>query len=188
MEAQVAQCTAVSQKSEREYITLRDAIKHLGDGWKQDVERLKREMHERETKWKKEAEDVGFKYRRLLSQVEKERALQTSVKELKAEEERVKREWEDALLKQIQELRTGIQRGESETSTAGKTAQYVSTILRSYYACACVFFISNVHVCSMFCAHAPFTGTSRTSCRDYEVSSGPFRVRQPKKTMTEELA
>ena len=66
MEAQVAQCTAVSQKSEREYITLRDAIKHLGDGWKQDVERLKREMHERETKWKKEAEDVGFKYRRLL--------------------------------------------------------------------------------------------------------------------------
>ena len=86
MEAQVAQCTAVSQKSEREYITLRDAIKHLGDGWKQDVERLKREMHERETKWKKEAEDVGFKYRRLLSQVEKERALQTSVKELKAEE------------------------------------------------------------------------------------------------------
>ena len=111
-----------------------------------------------------------------------------SVKELKAEEERVKREWEDALSKQIQELRTGIQRAETETSTAGKTAQYVSAILRSYYACACVFFISNVHVCSMFCAHAPFTGTSRTSCRGYEVSSGPFRVRQPKKTMTEELA
>ena len=110
------------------------------------------------------------------------------VEELKAEEERVKKEWEDALSKQIQELRTGIQRAETETSTAGKTAQYVSAILRSYYACACVFFISNVHVCSMFCAHAPFTGTSRTSCRGYEVSSGLFRVHQPKRTMTEELA
>lgn len=137
METQVQQCTSVSQKSEREYVTLRDAIKHLSEGWKQDVDRLKKEMQERESKWQKEAEEVGFKYRRLVQQVEKERELQTAVKYLRAEEERIHSEWEGILTAQIQELRSSMQRTESETSTAGKIAQYVTSLLCSLLCYLC---------------------------------------------------
>ena len=48
METQVQQSTAVSTKCEREYLTLRDSIKHLSEGWKTDVDKLKKEMNERE--------------------------------------------------------------------------------------------------------------------------------------------
>lgn len=138
METQVQQCTSVSQKSEREYVTLRDAIKHLSEGWKQDVDRLKKEMQERESKWQKEAEEVGFKYRRLVQQVEKERELQTAVKDLRAEEERIHSEWEGILTAQIQELRSSMQRTESETSTAGKIAQYVTSLIYSLLCYSCM--------------------------------------------------
>ncbi|KAH8108321.1 hypothetical protein DFH11DRAFT_1634401 [Phellopilus nigrolimitatus] len=129
MEAQVHQSSAVSQKSEREYITLRDAIKHLSEGWKQDVDKLKREMQEREAKLRKEAEDVGGKYRRLLEQAEKERKARSTVEELRAGEMGLQGEWERLLRAQIDELRISVQRSEQESTRAGKTAQDVSNEL-----------------------------------------------------------
>jgi hypothetical protein len=70
MEAQVAEATSVSQRSEREYITLRDSIKHLSDQWQKDLEQLKADFKTREDGWRKETEDMGLKYRSLMKLVQ----------------------------------------------------------------------------------------------------------------------
>ena len=123
MEAQVQQSTAISMKSEREYITLRDAIKHLSEGWKADVERLKKEMNEREAKLRKEAEDIGAKYRKLLDQVEKEREAHALVSQIRADESRIREEWETLLKAQVNELRDSMQSSFQETATASRIAE-----------------------------------------------------------------
>src|SRR5882762_3891669 len=48
MEAALSESTALSQKSEREYITLRDSLKSMTESWKQDIERLRDEMRKKE--------------------------------------------------------------------------------------------------------------------------------------------
>jgi predicted nucleic acid-binding Zn-ribbon protein len=75
MEANLAESTALSAKSEREYITLRDSMKHMVDGWKADVERLKEEMSRKEQDWKKEAEQLGKKYEDLQKFIQAERSV-----------------------------------------------------------------------------------------------------------------
>ena len=123
MEAQVHQSTITSQKAEREYVTLRDSIKHLSEGWKQDVERLKREMRERETKLRKEAEEAGVKYQRLLDQVEKKEVSRKSAEELRSEEKEVHEKWEGELKGQIGDLKRSLARSEEDSSVARKTAE-----------------------------------------------------------------
>jgi vancomycin resistance protein YoaR len=126
MEAQVAQSTAVSQKSEREYITLRDSLKQLSEGWKTDMEKLRIEMRRREEKWRGEAVEAGVKYKKLLEEVEKERAEKESLAEIRKEMEHVQKKWETGFLARLEELEGGIGRSERETEAAGKIARYVS--------------------------------------------------------------
>ena len=63
METALAEATALSQKSEREYLTLKDAVKGLQDGWRADVGRLQEEIKVKEVVWKKEIEQVNLKYK-----------------------------------------------------------------------------------------------------------------------------
>ena len=123
MENQVQQSTAVSTKCEREYLTLRDSIKHLSEGWKTDVDKLKKEMNEREGKLRKEAEEMGEKYRKLLEQVEKEREGHALVAQIREEERRTKEEWENHLKTQIDELRASMHSSFQETTTASRIAE-----------------------------------------------------------------
>ncbi|KAJ3511614.1 hypothetical protein NLJ89_g4000 [Agrocybe chaxingu] len=58
MESALAESTALSSKSEREYITLRDSLKSMTESWKSDTERLRDEMRKREEKVRAEAEKV----------------------------------------------------------------------------------------------------------------------------------
>lgn len=81
METATAESISLSEKSQREYVTLKDSVKGLQDGWKSDVENLREEIVKREETWKKEArkapmsmtytnifqiEDVNLKYRGLV--------------------------------------------------------------------------------------------------------------------------
>jgi hypothetical protein len=54
MELSLAESTALSSKSQREYVTLKDSIKGLEEGWQADVEAVRAEMKKREENWKKE--------------------------------------------------------------------------------------------------------------------------------------
>jgi hypothetical protein len=54
METTMAESTALSEKAQREYVTLKDSVKNLQEGWQTDVEVLRTEMKRREDEWKKE--------------------------------------------------------------------------------------------------------------------------------------
>lgn len=125
MEAQVSQSNAISQKSEREVITLRESMKHLSAGWKQELESLKLDVTKREERCRKEGEEMGAKYRKLVEEVKEERAAYASVKELKADLERVATEWESSVKAQLADVKAGVSKSQVESEMAGKIAQYV---------------------------------------------------------------
>ena len=87
------------------------------------MERLKREMRERETKLRKEAEEAGLKYQRLLDQVEKKEVSRKSAEELRSEEKEVHEKWEGELKGQITDLKRSLARSEEDSSMARKTAE-----------------------------------------------------------------
>ena len=128
MEAQVSQSNAISQKSEREVITLRESMKHLSAGWKQELDGLRSDIMKREERCRKECEEIGEKYRKLVELVKKERAEYASVKEFKAALERIATEWESSLKAQLAELKAGLSKSQVESELAGKIAQYVSIL------------------------------------------------------------
>jgi hypothetical protein len=70
MEVTMVEATASSQKSEREYLTLKDSVKGLIDGWKNEVKELREEMKKKDEAWKKESDDIGLKYRALVKLVQ----------------------------------------------------------------------------------------------------------------------
>lgn len=61
MEAATSEAVAVSQRSEREYLALRESVAGLVEGWKGDVKELRGEMKKREERWSKDAEETGAK-------------------------------------------------------------------------------------------------------------------------------
>ena len=69
MKAALSESTALSQKSEREYLILRDGIKGMVESWKMDTDRLKEEMRKREERWKLEMENANKKFRLLVEEV-----------------------------------------------------------------------------------------------------------------------
>ena len=73
MESSLTECTARTQKAEREYAVLRDSIKGLVSSFERDAVSLREEMARREEKLKTESEEMGRKYRSLLEAVRKER-------------------------------------------------------------------------------------------------------------------
>lgn len=66
MEEATNQATVSSQKTTREYVTLRDSIKDMMEGWHREVKLLRDEVARKEKEWKNESEEVGMKYQRLL--------------------------------------------------------------------------------------------------------------------------
>jgi len=70
MDAQLTEAKAISQRSEREYITLRDSIRHLTEQWQKEVQDLKEEFQSKEDTWRKQIEDSGSKYRSLMKLVQ----------------------------------------------------------------------------------------------------------------------
>ena len=70
MDSQLAEATSISQRSEREYITLRDSVKGLSEQWAQDISTLKVDFQKREKDWQKQMEDAALKYKSLMKLVQ----------------------------------------------------------------------------------------------------------------------
>jgi hypothetical protein len=118
METELTESKALSQRSEREYITLRESIKGLVEGWKADTDGLKEEMRVREENWKKQEEELGRKYRSLVEQVEAERKTRGGIEELRKEDQRIAAEIEDFLKEEIAKLKEEIERSSRESDEA----------------------------------------------------------------------
>jgi len=123
MEASLAESTALSQKSEREYITLRDSIKGMVETWKQDTDRLHQEMKRREDKLVAEAQRAGKMYKDLVEQIKKKNESQVLVSKLKEENDEHTKEVEAYWTKQIEVMKGEIERQTRNSEEANKTAK-----------------------------------------------------------------
>ncbi|KDQ61474.1 hypothetical protein JAAARDRAFT_511498 [Jaapia argillacea MUCL 33604] len=126
MESALTESTALSQKSQREYITLRDSIRGMVDGWKSDMEGLREEMRRREEKSRKEAEDVGKKYRLLLDDVKASQQQKETVKSLKVDDERIKKQLEDEFRAEIAKMAAEVKRSSQESEGSAKIARHLA--------------------------------------------------------------
>lgn len=131
MESTLAESTTLSQKSEREYITLRDSIKSMTESWKHDTDRLRDEMRKREDKLKKEAESAGKKYKQLVEEVKAAQEQQILVKDLQQESSQIRTEIEDEFREEIRKLKTQVEMQSKQSDEAAQTARLV-TLVRVY--------------------------------------------------------
>lgn len=131
MEHALSESTALSQKSEREYITLRDSLKSMTESWKLDAERLREEMTKREENLKSEAESMGKKYKRLVEQLKSsaDSGAKDSVISLRAEDEKVRVKIEEAFREEIGTLRREMDKVAGDGEEANQTAKTLATEL-----------------------------------------------------------
>lgn len=125
MESALTESQARSQKSEREYITLRESMKGLVESFKRDTDGLREEMRRREDKVRTEAEEMGKKYVKLVEQVKKQRDSGESgeVKRLLEENAKVRKEIEDKFQTELDEMKEEVKRSSKETEVAQKQAK-----------------------------------------------------------------
>ncbi|KAK7686218.1 hypothetical protein QCA50_010438 [Cerrena zonata] len=125
MESALTESQARSQKSEREYITLRESMKGLVESFKRDTDSLREEMRRREDKVRKEAEEVGKKYITLVEEVKKERDSGESaeVRRLVEENARMRKEIEDKFRAELDEMKEEVKKSSKDTELAQKQAK-----------------------------------------------------------------
>ncbi|KAJ7622940.1 hypothetical protein DFH06DRAFT_1059603 [Mycena polygramma] len=129
MEAALAESTALSQKAEREYITLRDSIKGLVEGFKRDGDRLREEMTRREERWRGEAEGVGRKYRLLLEEIKGAGEGRAEIQAAREADREAAMELEKGWQEEIRRLKEEVNRSSKESEEAGDTARQLSAEL-----------------------------------------------------------
>ena len=124
MEHALTESTALSQKSEREYITLRESLKSMTESWKHDTDRLRDEMTKREDRLKAEAEAMGKKYKKLLQELGKEDGKEKeSIKSLREQDERLRKQIEEAFREEIGSLRKDMDKVSVDGEEANQTAK-----------------------------------------------------------------
>ncbi|KAG6381728.1 hypothetical protein JVT61DRAFT_332 [Boletus reticuloceps] len=129
MEAALAESTALSQKSEREYITLRDSIKSMTESWKHDTDRLRDEMRKREEKVKKEAETIGKNYKQLAEEMKVAQLAQTKVKDIQTEDSEIRKEIEDKFRQEILQLKAQFEEQSHSSDQAVETTKTLAAEL-----------------------------------------------------------
>ena len=101
MEAALTESTALSSKSEREYITLRDSLKGMKSAWRADVDGIREDMRKREERWRSEAETMGKKYAKLLEESKARKSGLQNVEQLREEDARIRGEVEEDFREEI---------------------------------------------------------------------------------------
>lgn len=127
METALAESTALSSKSEREYITLRDSLKGMKSAWRADVEGIREDMRKREERWRGEAETMGKKYVKLMEESKARKSDLQSVGQLREEDARMRREVEEEFREEIRTLKERVQSSSAASEKAEKTSEYAST-------------------------------------------------------------
>lgn len=125
METALAESTALSSKSEREYITLRDTLKGMKTAWRADVDSLREDMHKREERSRNEAEVAGKKYAKLLEESKLRKADVASVQQLREEDTRIRHEVEEEFREEIRTLNERVRCSSEASERAEKTAECV---------------------------------------------------------------
>ena len=125
MEATVAEQRSRTQKSEREYTTLKDSIDGMKRNWKNDIEALREEVNRRDEKARAEGTVMAKKYRKMADELKASQTGGESIKKMKAEDEKVRKEIEDGFRDQIKTLKDEMAKQANENSEAVNTARFV---------------------------------------------------------------
>lgn len=134
MEAALAESTALSQKSEREYITLRDSLKGMNESFKGDLDRLRDEMKRREDRLQAEGQKMAKMYKQLVAEVQKNKESKEEIQNLKEENQKKEQEVAKYWQQEIEALRKQVDDEGQNSEQANKTATYV---LYQLYQCVC---------------------------------------------------
>ena len=127
MEAALAESTALSSKSEREYITLRESLKGMKSAWRADVDSIREDLRKREERWRSEAETMGKKYAKLLEENKARKSNMKSVEQLREQDARIRCEVEEEFREEIRVLKERVQSSSAASEKTDKTAEYAST-------------------------------------------------------------
>jgi hypothetical protein len=131
MEAALAESTALSSKSEREYITLRDTLKGMKAAWRADVDSLREDMRKREEHLRSEAETAGKKFAKLLEESKARKTDAQNVERLCEQHTQIRREVEEEFRGQISTLKKEVANSSESSKKAEKTAECVPCPFRS---------------------------------------------------------
>ena len=133
MEATVAEQRTRTQKSEREYTTLKDSIEGMKRSWRTDIDALRDEMNRRDEKARTEAVVTAKKYRKMADELKGTQTDGESIKKMKAEDEKIRKEIEDGFRGQIKTLKDEMAKQANENSEAVNTARFAARF--SVYPC-----------------------------------------------------
>ncbi|KAF9645889.1 hypothetical protein BDM02DRAFT_3100708, partial [Thelephora ganbajun] len=123
MEATVAEQRSRTQKSEREYTTLKESIDGMKRNWKTDIDALREEMNRRDDKARAEAAGMAKKYRKMADELKASQTDGESIKKMKAEDGKIRKEIEDGFRDQIRMLKEEMAEQTKENSEAVNTAR-----------------------------------------------------------------
>lgn len=137
--ATVNEAVTQSQKAQREYVTLRDSITGMTQGWKNEVKELKDEMRKRDEAWREEVKEVTVKYTSLVKLVKATRyvdgkrihmvemtdcgpfsAERSRIEASKVESVKVDRKFEIAMQEELKSLAKEIHKSTQEGEEAVK--------------------------------------------------------------------
>ena len=124
MEATVAEQRSRTQKSEREYTTLKESIDGMKRNWKTDIDALKDEMNRRDEKARTEGVAMAKKYRKMADELKASQTDGKSIKKMKAEDAEIRKEVEDGFRDQIKLLKDEMDKQAKENSEAVNTARF----------------------------------------------------------------
>ena len=125
MEATVAEQRSRTQKSEREYTTLKESIDGMKRNWKTDIDALREEVSRRDEKARTEGVVMAKKYRKMADELKASQTGGESIKKMKAEDEKIRKEIEDGFRDQIKLLKDEMAEQAKENSEAVNTARFV---------------------------------------------------------------
>lgn len=122
MEITLAEAKTVAQRSEREYVQLRDAMTHLREGWRAEVEGLREEMKASRA----EAQDAANRQKALLKLLEEQRAERQNMDKLYVEQRAIQEEFARQFQEQLSKAMESVEQSSRECENAGQTAKDVA--------------------------------------------------------------
>ena len=104
---------------------MKESIEGMKRNWKTDVDALREEMNRRDEKARSEAAVTAKKYRKMADELKASQTDGESIKKMKTEDEKIRKEIEDGFRDQIKMLKDEMAKQAKENSEAVDTARFV---------------------------------------------------------------
>ncbi|KAJ1306616.1 hypothetical protein OPQ81_007613 [Rhizoctonia solani] len=122
MQTTLSQAKAVAQRSEREYVQLRDTLSGMREGWRKEVESLREQMRGSQN----EAQEALSKQIILLKLLEEQKAEREKMDKLHAEYRVLQDEFTNQFRSELATALAAVEKSARDCDTAGRTAKDVA--------------------------------------------------------------